>query len=522
MKGNSLLNTGDFRPLVVGAPRTGFSLLIYVIAQLLPFTRYASNRRRRVLGLFADLAGAHISDALVGAARSQGKGDDLVYNPNFRYVAGGPRWVPPDRPDVACFRKYIGIRGHGDFTLITRHPRELLECQDIIHTHSNPAFWVTRTEEAWLTPFASIRNPVATLYSSCFSLNALTSEYLQHFVPPDRDNDELREHLALYKLTDLNFFTGLIGPLQKYIEEFVEVRDRYRYVMRWEDLLTYPTRTITEVGAAMGIAVDEEMAAEIWRRMSWRNLTGWHKHNYRRGHGIVGGWRRYLTNEHLALMRDKELDRLSRELGYGPIPDLEPSDYTPYQRRVAELLARGEVYRDFPDPWLFEFAFNKSNLDSSAFSYKRYEWRENTQVERSSMNREDIVTSLWDAAEAATARFNHALTELLALPFANDALPIDDLRQFTHSHAHVLNRPENGALAMLESAWAGERAEPRLLRSVRGCNIVQFGPIYYGLPQALGPIDLSRIDPSDMPGVIRADNYQAVVMALTDSDKTAL
>ena len=521
MKGNSPIKTGNFRPLVVGAPRTGFSLLIYVIAQLLPFTRFASNRRRRLLGVFADLASAHISDALVLEARLQGVGDDLVYNPNFRYVAGGPRWVPPEQPGVACFRKYIGIRGHGDFTLITRHPRELLECQDIIHTHSHPAFWVTRTEETWLTPFASIRNPVGTLYSSCFSLNALTSEYLQHFVQPEYDNDELREHLALYKLTDLKFFAGLMGPLKRYVEEFLEVRDRYTYVMRWEDLIVYPTRTIVEVGAALGIAVDEDTAAEIWGSMCWRNLTGWHKHNYRRGHGIVGGWRRYLTNEHLALMRDMGLDRLTAALGYGPIPDLEPSDYTPYQRRVAEMLGRGEVYRDYRDPWLFEFAFNKSNLDSSAFSYKRYDWRENTQVERSSMDREDIVMSLWNAAEAATARFNHALEELLALPFADDGVPIDALRQFAHSQAHVLARAENENFAMLESVWAGQCAEPRLLRSVRGCNIVQFGPIYYGLPQALGPIDLSQTDPSDMPGVIRADNYQAVVVALTDSDKTA-
>lgn len=507
--------TTPIKPIVIGAPRAGFTLLINIIARLLPLTGHATDRRTHVLRAFVDLAGNHIAEAVIGEARTLGKGDDLVYNPNFRYVAGGPRWVPPEQPDVACFRKYIGIRGHGDFTLITRHPRELLECQDILHTHSHPAFWVTGPEAARRTAFASQRNPIGTIYSSCFSLNALTSEYLQHFVAPEHDNDGLREHLALYKLTDLRFFAGLLTPLKNYLEEFLGVRDRYRHVMRWEDLLTYPTRTIVEVGAAMGLAVDEDAATEIWQEMSWRNLTGWHKHNYRRGHGIVGGWRRYLTNEHLALMRDMGLDRLSRALGYGAIPDLEPSDYTPYQRRVAAMLACGEIYRDYPDHWLFEFAFNKSNLDSSAFSYKRYDWKINTQVERSSMDRENIVMPMWDAAEEATGRFNRALTELLALSFMDNEAPIDTLRHFIRSHARVFSHPENAALAVLESAWAGERAEPRLLRTIRGCNIVQFGSIYYGLPQSLGPIDLLQTDPSNISGVVKADSYQAVLTALT-------
>ena len=509
---------GNFRPLVVGAPRTGFSLLIYVIAQLLPFADYVRDRRQRVLGLFADLAGPHISDALVGEARSQGMGDDLVYSPNFRYVAGGPYWVPPEQPDVVCFRKYIGIRGHGDFTLIIRHSRDLVECQNIIYSIIHPAFWVTRPDVTWLTPFASLRNPVGTLYSSCFSLNALTSEYLQHFVPPERDNDELRENLALYKLTDLNFFTGLIAPLKQYIEEFLEVRDRYRYVMRWEDLLTYPTRTIAEVGEAMGIAMDEDTATEIWGRMSWRNLTGLHKHNYRRGHGIVGGWRRYLTNEHLALMRESGLDRLSRALGYGPISELEPSDYTPYQKRVADMLARGEVFRDYPDPWLFEFAFNKSNLDSNLFSFRRYDWRTHTRVERSSMDREDIVMALWDAAETAAGRFNHALKDLLDLLSSSSEMPRDVLRQFFQSHSLIFGQPENTVMEMLEDAWAGERAMPQPMRTIRSHNIVRFGSIYYALPQILGHIDLLQTDPTDMPGVIKADSYAAVVTALNNRE----
>lgn len=511
---NKFATNNGSKPLVIGAPRTGFSLLINVIVRLLPLTDNKVSRQDHIIRTFVELAGNHVSDAIVRETEKLGLDKYLVFNPNFRYLTGGPRWVPPEEPEVACFRKYVGIRGHGDFTLITKHSRELFESAEILHTHSNPAFWVTNPGGDGLAAYASQRNPVGTLYSSCFSLNALASEYLQHFVPPAQDNDELREQLALYKLTDLKFFAGLISPLKKYLEEFVEVRDRYRYVMGWENLLTHPARTIIEIGAAMGVAVDEDLAVDIWKEISWRNLTGWHKHNYRRGHGTVGGWKRYLTNHHLALMRDMGLEQLSLKMGYGLIPDLDPSDYTPYQQRVAAMLGRGEIYRDYPDRWMFEFAFNKSNLDSSAYSFKRYDWRENTQVERSSMDQENIVMPIWDAAEAATGAFNQALSELLVLPFDMEVPPKEALRSFITSHAGLYDRTEDAALAMLESAWEGKRAEPRLLRTIRGCNIVQFGSIFYGLPQSLGPIDLLRTDPSNMTGVVKADNYALLIRTL--------
>ncbi len=505
----------NFRPAVVGAPRTGFTLLINIISRLLPFTGHVVDRRSHVIRAFADLAGNHISNTIVEAVRASGLGNDLVYNPNFRDVAGGPRWVPPEQPEVACFRKYLGIRGHGDFTLITRHPRALFESEDIPHTHSHPAFWVSDPAASGLTAFASQRNPVGTLYSSCFSINALTSEYLQHFVAPEHDNDGLREHLALYKLTDLRFFAGLVAPLKNYLEEFLEVRERYRYVMRWEDLITSPVRTIIEVGSAMGLNVDEKLAADTWNDMSWRNLTGWHKHNFRRGHGIVGGWRRYLTNEHLALMRDMGLDRLSRELGYGSIPDLETSDYTAYQRRVAGMLARGEIYRDYPDSLLFEFAFNKSNLDSSAFPYQRYEWKQHTRVERSSMDREDILNSIWSAAEVAVGHFNQAMSELLALPFELAAPPMEMFEAFVQRNSKIIDRPASDAVALLQRAWQGQVAVPRLLGSIGAHNMVQFGSVFYGLPQSLGPIDLMKTDPSALPGVIKTASYDALRAALS-------
>lgn len=444
-----------------------------------------------------------------------GKANELVYNPNFRYVAGGPQWVPPEQPDVACFRKYIGIRGHGDFTLITRHPRALFDNQNILHTHSHPAHWVSNPIEAGFAAFASLRNPVGTLYSSCFSLNALSSEYLQHFVPPESDNDALREHLALYKLTDLDFFAGLISPLTTYLDEFIEVRDRYRYVMRWEDLLTFPTRTISEIGGAMGLVVDEEVAAGIWSKMAWRNLTGWHKHNFRRGHGIVGGWRRYLTNEHLALMRDMGLERSSRAMGYGPIRDIDPSDYTAYQRTVADMLSRGEIYREYPDRCLFEFAFNKSNLDSTAFPFKRYGWRENTQVERSSMNDEGITMAFWSAAEAAAADFNSGLKDILNLPFDQAIAPFGMLDAFVLRHPALFACRESIAVAMLQGAWNGVHVEPLLLKPVKDFNVVQFGQAYYGVPQRLGPIDFFSTDPMGLRGVIKGDSYESVASSIS-------
>ena len=208
---------------------------------------------------------------------------------------------------LPVFENISAFAGKGDFTLITSHPRQVLDYYEIIHSHAHPARWAAHPAYCDHRRFASIRHPAGTIASACFSLNALSSEYIQRFVAPEDDNDSIRQRLALYKLSDLNFFEALIAPFKAYLEEFDACADRY-FVMRWEDLIQEPVRTILTIADAAGIPVDADQAADIWRRLDHVNLTGAHRHNLRQGHGVVGGWRRWLTNTHLDMLRDYGID----------------------------------------------------------------------------------------------------------------------------------------------------------------------------------------------------------------------
>ena len=61
------------------------------------------------------------------SASSSGSGitRDLIFNGEFHKLIGGPKWVSEQFPQRACFRKYFGVRGRGDFLLVTSHPREV-------------------------------------------------------------------------------------------------------------------------------------------------------------------------------------------------------------------------------------------------------------------------------------------------------------------------------------------------------------------------------------------------------------
>ena len=208
-------------PLVVGYPRSGFTLLISVIAEIRNVCGIAAPDQ--MMGLFCAGAGAQVAARIEAVFQRHGLASDLLYNGNFKELAGGPKWLKPNAPGTACFRKYIGVRGLGDFTLITTHPSAVMDCYDVIHSHVAPAGWAAAPAYAPLQKFTSLRDPAGTLASACFSLNALASEYIQKFVEKTRDDDGLRQRLALYKLSDRRFFGALIGPYKAYLEEFVTV-----------------------------------------------------------------------------------------------------------------------------------------------------------------------------------------------------------------------------------------------------------------------------------------------------------
>jgi hypothetical protein len=538
--------TVPFKPLVVGAPRSGFALLASVLIHFVPLAPGKLGLRQRVLNALARHLGDHVSAAIVKAFAARGIQDELLYNANFRYVIGGPKWLKEGDPGTACFRKYIGVRGMGDFTLVTSHPRELLDMDEVVHSHSDPGLWLEHPGYRDYVKYASVRNPIGILNSAVFSLNALSSEYIQKFVPPELDNHGLREQLALYKLTDLDFFEGLVRFLAPYLREFLRHRDGYT-VMRWEDLITQPLPTIRRLGAAAGVGITDAGARDIWARLDHVNLTQAHKHNYRPGAGIVGDWKQWIVNEHLDIARRHGLEEIALELGYEGFGRLDESRYTPFQQRVAGFIRRGEVYREFFDPDLFTFAFNKSNLVSDRFPFRRHGWRTHTQIERSIFGDEALEGVIWDAAEKATSELNDFLRDFLAHECSS---PEDALRQLgalRRRHAAGLGASEpiryaeafraaereargraplRSRLASLARGAAGRlrrivspppaAGTPRRIESLKGYDIVFYKGVYYGLPQSLGPVRFDSSEAKRLPGVIDGTTLESVRDAIAE------
>ena len=463
---------------------------------------------------FTNLAGSTISNEISLVISKAGLGSDLIYNDNFRLAPGGPYWLDGNDSPRICFRKYIGIRELGDFTLITSHPRPIADFYEIVHSHIGPETWLESPFYTDYTKLASIRHPADILTSSCFSINALASEYIQRFVPPEQDNDFLRQGLSLYKLSDLNFFEGLIAPLKFYLEDFLRCQDQFALVMRWEALIEHPIETILSVAEAAGIPVDEKFALLIWEDMAYRNLTGAHKHNFRVGHGRVGGWLDSLTNSHIDCMRDNGLEFYCKELGYGALPRLKEGDYNPFQKEVDRYIRTGKFYDKFPDKNLFEFAFNKSNLDFSRFSkFRVYDWREHTRIERSSFKDEPLLMEIWDAAEDSVARFNFAYQELLQLNYLGGTAVLPSVEGILRKWRLPIDEVVSGIRRELECDLIYQ--DPVLVRSVGKTNIVAFAGHFYGLPQALGPVDFYKQNVVGLPGVKVANKLSELIQILS-------
>jgi hypothetical protein len=171
------------------------------------------------------------------------------------------------------------------------------------------------------------------------------------------------------------------------------------------------------------------------------NTLEFHKHNYRKGKGIVGDWKNSLVREHMDLFREHGFDRLLEAFGYPPVPELNPSEYTPYQKLIAQHIARGEIYRSTGDQNLFGFAFNKSNIDASKFGFKSYPKREWTHVERSTLTRDDVVEAISDVAEEGCAAVNRILQSILdASPVTGPMILLGEWRRLAGDLGDVRTR----------------------------------------------------------------------------------
>lgn len=384
------------RVLVVAPPRSGFTLLISLLSRLLQKQQFSRDPLRTALESLTHEGSQKTTQAVRDYFQQHIDMNDLVISPEFDLLIGGPKWLSPDDSRTACVRKYIGIRGRGDFLAVFSLPRHALDYDKIVHSHYHPSRWVEEPYYANYLKFSSIRNPVDMLNSACFSLNALTGDYIENHLK--RPANPFREKLALNKLTDLNFVEGLITPQVEYWQDYLLVRDRFQE-MRWEDLITQPQKTILEIAEKAELPLTATQAAEMWIEMSYKNQTRFHVHNFRKG--VIGDSENHLVNEHLEILKHNGFDDFLEELGYEKIQYIDPKDYTLFQRTVAEYIEAGKVHDEVDDRDLFTFAFNKSNFKSTKYDFVSYDSDGPVRIERSSIEDEPLLRGFMDALNRA-------------------------------------------------------------------------------------------------------------------------
>ena len=395
--------------LVVGRPRSGFTLLTSILNNLVPYKWSKRNPLREELQEFIPQASERVYKAAEEYFKKHINLDDLIISEAFKFLVGGPKWLSKENKDMVCVRKYVGIKGKGDFLLIISLPKFALEFHNIIHSHEAPSQWLEDPYYKDYNKFSNISNPLDVITASVFSINALTSEYIQRYVT--EDNDAIRERLALYKLTDLNFLEGLIAPLLNYLKEFSEVRDNY-HIMRWEDLLTEPEKTIHTIARNAGIHILEGTPRKLWDAMNSKNLPQYHKHHFWRT--APGNWKNCLVNEHLDIFRSQGFDEFLEAFGYEKIQHLDKKGYTPFQKKVDEYIGKGQVCEYSGDQNIFTFAFNKSNFRSTRFDFASYPGKAGVYIERSTIKNEQFFNGFIDAIVEALEPVNESLNTIYA------------------------------------------------------------------------------------------------------------
>lgn len=393
--------------LVVGPPRSGFTLLISILNQLITSTKFKRNSFREQLNKYIPQASKSIVKAIEEYFVKHIDIENLVISPEFELLIGGPKWLNKENPELACVRKYIGIKRMGDFLAVLSMPKYAMDYYPVIHSHNHPDSWLEDEYYSDHIKFASFRNPIDVINSSVFSLNALTGDYIDNNLKEDINT--IREKLGLYKLTDLNFLEGLINPLLDYLKEFVKVSDRY-IVMKWEDLITKPEKTIASISENAGISTSKIAVNKIWGHMKYKNQTTHHRHNFRKG--VIGDWQNHLTNEHLEIIKGYGLEEYMEVFGYGKIQYQDKNDYTPFQKKVEKYIRNGQIYDKIDDQDLFMFAFNKSNFRSKKYDFVRYRNNGLVEIERSSIKDEKLFNGFMEAVEKALKPINKSIISI--------------------------------------------------------------------------------------------------------------
>lgn len=375
----------------LGAPRTGFTLLISIINELVLYKNkgYSKTNKRFITDSAIDMAGLYLKNEFLNFFKEKVNMDNYMYNGEFDLLVGGPKWVNTENKKESIVRKYVGLKDQGDFTFLMYLPKEALEYHQVVHSHYNPKSWIEDNYYDGFTKFASIRNPMGTLNSALFTINAITSEYIGKYMN-DFDEEDLREKMALYKSTDLSMFEGLVKWLKGYMDEFIEVQANYN-IVSWEDIISKPVDTIEHIANLLDIKIPNKDAQIIWNKLDHKNLLQHHNFNYRKGGGVIGEWKNRFTNHHLKILEEYGFNRYLKMFGYEEIKYFDEENYTDYQKKVSSYIDKGEICNEIEDKNLFIFNWNKSNISETSHKFDRFERTGNIKIERSALEDRSIA-----------------------------------------------------------------------------------------------------------------------------------
>ncbi len=414
--------------LVSGQPRTGYALFNTIVHKLLLCSAQLAQKATQcdAQALFKQ-TGVDLYHGYKKALNDNGFDESqIIINGEFKTLCGGPQWF--DEHGNMYVRKYIGIVGHGDILLTHKIPSVMKFYYDTIHSHDKPTNLLNTAKNT--INFATIRNPLGIFNSANHSINALSSEYLQRF-KPDISQTLVREEMSIYKFSDLKLCEGLIKHQKNYWDEFIDLQQQFN-IIKWEDLITHPISTLTEIAAQLNIQLDPSTLSTIWHSMDHVNTMLYHQHNYRQNKGIIGDWKNNLVNEHIALFEKLGFNDILQSLGYQPLSYMNPKDYNTKQQTIAHNIAHNHtahlVDKDFAT-----FCFNKSNIDASAYNFYAGDWVDNTKIERATF----INSALLDAL---VEQSNNVLN---SLPTGHIKAVYENNSSFEKMQQRILNSLQN-------------------------------------------------------------------------------
>ena len=383
------------RPVVIGYPRTGFTLLISIITEILILKNIKFNKAEEDFRSKINKFDFYFAEKIISFLEENFSKDQIIFNKNFQSLLGGPNWIESKENKYVCIRKYIGIKDEGDLTLIIALPINFLDYHFIPHSHGPYEPWMEKNLK-----FASIRNPLGTINSACHSINALTSEYLQNFFGHLSVNETnlIREKLAISKLSNMKIFNAMITPMKINFEELLSYKRNF-CITKWEDIITKPIETIIKVSTDLGLRINKKESEKIWDKLKFKNLTGKHQHNFRQEGAKVGSELKCVTNHHIEILKNHGFDEICKELKYENLKFIDENNYNDFQKKLSFSISKDKPINEIDDKDLDGFAFQKSNIDFKNFNFKTYGWKKYTKIERTNIDNENFINKFWDYAD---------------------------------------------------------------------------------------------------------------------------